>query len=557
MNTDDIALVCCYFNPCNYVSKYFNFLNFYREIIDTKNLHLHVVECIHNKSRFKISDNLNVNTKVYCNEIYWQKEQLLNLGINKLKNDFKYVGWIDGDIHITNPFWIKRIIESLEDNKITQICKKILKETNFKQEYKETHSVANFLQTTDDVQKLLHDRIGEPGYGYVYHSELFHNKSMPLYDKAICGSGDFLNLVGYLDIKDIDNFLEHDRFFNGLEYVKQDFIDWRCKNELVKNIGCSNNQIKITYHGSVKNRKYITRESILKKAKYNPSVDIIYNKKTQMYNITKGTLRKSISAYFRSRREDDFFASSMNLSHFKKRVYSLIKHYDQNFNTNEDPFSFLKKIKTGLKPSTPKKLKNQTDFVCIKNYKDVKFNEISKDVIVVNNLEEDIKKSYIEQYLRYIINNYDNLPTTLCLINEEFPKSWKFLNKQISFHNKQKQPKCTIASEYEIDIELSKNLHVKIDEEIERSRYNFKQWHSIFLGTFPYRVQPVNDYIKLIDINKNLYVTKSCDNNFIVSGESILKNKKEFYEKIYHTITKRNNEEEFLYFRMIFPRIFK
>jgi len=143
------------------------------------------------------------------------------------------------------------------------------------------------------------------------------------------------------------------------------------------------------------------------------------------------------------------------------------------------------------------------------------------------------------------------------LINEEFPKSWKFLNKQISSHNKQKQPKCTIASEYEIDIELSKNLHVKIDEEIERSRYNFKQWHSIFLGTFPYRVQPVNDYIKLIDINKNLYVTKSCDNNFIVSGESILKNKKEFYEKIYHTITKRNNEEEFLYFRMIFPRIFK
>ena len=197
-------------------------------------------------------------------------------------------------------------------------------------------------------------------------------------------------------------------------------------------MGCANNTILVGYHGSLKNRKYVERETILRTHNYNPNTDIEAISETGMYNIKHKSLRNSILSYFKSRNEDDFFSNALNTEHFKNRVTSLIRQYDSVFNSNIDPFSFLSKVKSGVQKSKPIPA-NKISYVCVNNAEVVDtFYDICKNPIKINNSENSTKLPYVVSYLKYIINNYDKLSEVICFLNENVSISKAHLRHQIS-----------------------------------------------------------------------------------------------------------------------------
>ena len=187
----EMVFVCCYFNPCNYLSKYINFLIFYQEFRKNSNVDLLVVESYNNNSKYRIRTNVDNLISVKSESILWEKEALLNIGINKTKTKYKYVGWVDADVFFVSKNWEQEILSQLKDNNIVQICKIIHQQKSHENlDSDKTYSMCHYARKSDDMESIYLSRLGEPGYGCVYNSSIFKNTKTPLYDKAIMGSGD-------------------------------------------------------------------------------------------------------------------------------------------------------------------------------------------------------------------------------------------------------------------------------------------------------------------------------------------------------------------------------
>ena len=97
-----LGIVCCYFNPCNYKSKFLNFVKFINGL-QSSGLNPLVVETYSNTSLYRINNLTNNIISIETKSIFWKKEQLLNIGIKKLlKQNYKYIAWVDADIIFRN-----------------------------------------------------------------------------------------------------------------------------------------------------------------------------------------------------------------------------------------------------------------------------------------------------------------------------------------------------------------------------------------------------------------------------------------------------------------------
>lgn len=64
---------------------------------------LYVIEAYQDNSIYRVNKNCHNITSIKSTQIFWQKEQLLNIGLNKIKNKYDFVGWVDADIVPINP----------------------------------------------------------------------------------------------------------------------------------------------------------------------------------------------------------------------------------------------------------------------------------------------------------------------------------------------------------------------------------------------------------------------------------------------------------------------
>ena len=101
-----------------------------------------------------------------------------------------------------------------------------------------------------DIKNTL-GRIGEPGYGYMYNKDILNTKT-PLYDKCICGGGDYLNLLGCSLSDDFIDKIKNnqERSFGSMIIMQRNSIDWYNDNNKTKTIGCADNTILVKYHGT-------------------------------------------------------------------------------------------------------------------------------------------------------------------------------------------------------------------------------------------------------------------------------------------------------------------
>jgi hypothetical protein len=167
-----------------------------------------------------------------------------------------------------------------------------------------------------DLQIIL-SRKNEPGYGHCYHRSFLEKNN--LYDLSIIGGGDILNLIGFYYNEQTHKTILNDRVFSNMtDEFKQTYVDWCKRNKkIVNGIGYANLDITVLFHGNKSDRKYVSRELILSKNRYNPSTDL--STKEKIYQIKNKAIKKEISDYFFNRNED------VNLTYAELELINKIK----------------------------------------------------------------------------------------------------------------------------------------------------------------------------------------------------------------------------------------
>jgi hypothetical protein len=276
---------------------------FIERMVQYDNIKLYVVELAYGEQEFMITNPTNPNhLQLRTKYALWHKENLINLGINKLlPKDWKAVAWIDGDIEFENLNWVDETLKVL---------------TNF--------DLVQLFTTCFDLDEYDIPMNIWQGYGYKYcNGEIFkHNKGVnywhsgyawactrtfydqmgKIYDKGIVGSGDYIltqAIIGNVACAD-----------KSLTDFKDEIIQYKEKlNNYNLKIGYITSNIKHYFHGSKVNRKYVERNQILIKNKYSPTLHLEYDDNGVIIptkNMSPEFI-KDIKDYFFQRNEDEYY----------------------------------------------------------------------------------------------------------------------------------------------------------------------------------------------------------------------------------------------------------
>ena len=305
----NVAVVCCYFNFTKSPFRYKNY-SIFQKNIRKYNIKLLTVEFDPN-SAFEIKkEDADCVIHLSNGDLMWQKERLLNIGIDALPTNTDIVVIADTDIVFGVEDFVEKLVHSLSEYKVVQCFSKtlafnpLLELDNinfFKLNHELTYNycdtgvsvVSNYTQNGN-----LQSPLNAFGLAWAFRYKLL--KEVKMFDKNIIGSGDKM-LFGALYNIWFGNELAG---LNGVpyaDYVKKirDFID-------LNEVGfIKNTTVYSLYHGELVNRQYSNRHNILKMHGFDAVRDLIDipNQPFKFTNTVSDSLKQNIENYFYNRKD--------------------------------------------------------------------------------------------------------------------------------------------------------------------------------------------------------------------------------------------------------------
>ena len=287
-----IAAITCFFNPVGYEVPIKNYYTFRDEL--TKDIHLYTAELVF-QSDFQIPGAL-VKIRGDEKNLLWQKERLLNILIEKLKYRYDAIVWLDADIIFDNDDWLYQTQKKLEKFSVVQLFETV----------GYLSSDRKLLDTKIGcVNKYLNNLecYGFPGFGWAARVECLPD--FGLYDRNIVGASDSLLANAWLP-----NLMHPSYLYNKLlnKEMAEDYSEVQNKYLQLAKDGISYIEgiAYHLYHGSMKNRDYLSRNKILLRNKFNPKEDIKLNENgIWEWSSNKPDLHSDVRNYFLSRKEDE------------------------------------------------------------------------------------------------------------------------------------------------------------------------------------------------------------------------------------------------------------
>jgi hypothetical protein len=304
---DKLHVIAVISNPIRYTSRYALFRKFEQFMLREPLVQFHVVEQAFGRRPFEVTDSSSANhLQLRTYDELWHKENMVNLGVQRLPADWKYVAWIDADIEFQRKDWVTETLQQLQHFMIVQMFQTAvdLGSTG------ETMGVHNgfawsYLSGKPRPKKQASGYSyphWHPGYAWAMRREAWEALG-GLYDVSILGSGDHLmawSLIG-------ENMLP-DSMSDG---YKKSLADWqgRAVRLINHDIGFVPGTIVHFYHGHKSNRKYQSRWQILERSKFDPFLDLKRDWQGLYQLDTDGSarmigLRDDIRQYLRVRDED-------------------------------------------------------------------------------------------------------------------------------------------------------------------------------------------------------------------------------------------------------------
>lgn len=306
---DKAHIVTMISNPVRFESRYQLFFPFQEHVLKSTS-NLWICEVQTGDRPFCITDKNNPrHLQLRSVEELWIKECALNLITQKMSvsaPDWKYVAWLDADIHFTRADWFSEMIHQLQIYHVIQMFETatdlgptgqaINIHESFMSKYLKSGAPHPGDLSDDEEHYMQH---GHPGYAWACTRRAW-NTMGGLYDRSILGSGDrnmAYSLIGRVEMSYNDAISDA---------YKRDLQDYQTEClQLGMDVGCMEGNILHEYHGPKQLRGYKSRWEILVDNAYDPDRDIKRDAQG-LYQLTsrKPRLRDDIRAYFRQRDED-------------------------------------------------------------------------------------------------------------------------------------------------------------------------------------------------------------------------------------------------------------
>lgn len=302
----DLWAVVPYQNPCGYRSRFQNF-KIFRENLGVPLL---VVE-ISRTGAFELTpQDADIVIQMVAEDRLWQKECLINIGIQALPGSAQYVAWLDCDIVFETDDWVAEVCDKLRGGfDLVQPFSGVVHQTS--------EEKAQFPDALDFSKEVSEPSAGlaisqnkftfspsrgrsEFSHGHAWCSTRARMEQYPLYDRMICGGGDTINLAAALGVLEV--------VLSGV-HTSQTHIDDIIDHHLTfpkSNISFASTRIFHLYHGAFMDRRYQDRHRILEDANFDPHQHLTVKKnKTLEYTRAGEGLCAKIEAYLHSRYEDE------------------------------------------------------------------------------------------------------------------------------------------------------------------------------------------------------------------------------------------------------------
>lgn len=288
-------------NICEFKRRWQLMREFIKRLETLDNVKLYVVELAYGNQDFAVTSSDNPqHLQLRTEYALWHKENMINVGVRKLlPHNWKAMAWIDGDIEFENSNWALETLKILTKFELVQLFTTCfdLDEKNIPMSIWQS-----FGYKWCNGEEFKYNRglnYWHTGYAWACTREYF-DRVGGLYENGILGSGDYIMSQGL--------FGKTACAHSSLVEFKNDIKNYVKKYKNVK-LGYVPGNIMHYFHGSKVNRKYIERNQILVKYKFNPYLHIAYNQDGIIIpsEFMPMEFILDIYEYFGQRNEDEYY----------------------------------------------------------------------------------------------------------------------------------------------------------------------------------------------------------------------------------------------------------
>ena len=310
MKEEKLYVVVPYFNHTNAAINRTNFELCLRNLRAYTHIRVIVAEGIWNREAElpNFGDLVYNHLKFELTSPIWVKENLINLGIQSLNNDWEYVCWLDKDIHFLNPNWDIETINKLKEYDIiqpwsrVQFLNKSFEIDMLRSNEKSSVFIQSFYQCPDKekdkgflsygkASQLGYGRSGHPGHTWATNRN-FYEKIGGLFDRCIVGGADSFMVVAMDETFDVPHLAIKELYKDFF----QKYVNTTRGTKVVYIVGT----IIHYFHGEISNRNYYGRFNILSNIDLEKDLDYSDNGTLRINN---PKIEKNILDYFYSRKE--------------------------------------------------------------------------------------------------------------------------------------------------------------------------------------------------------------------------------------------------------------
>jgi hypothetical protein len=300
-------------NPIRFKSRYSLYKDFLNHM-NNSGANVWTCEIAFGDRQFEVTRNHPQNLQLRTIDELWHKENALNLMVQRLPLDWKYILWIDTDIMFHRPDWLKEAWHQLQHYEVIQLFSEAYDlDPNFNVFQRHRGFVAAHIN--GELEKSLDMTFGSYGAitkngafahtGYAWGcTRTFFDAVGGLIDFSILGSADHnmaKSLLGQVEASFPSKMSER---------YADELLIWEKRAKIfgLKDIGFVSGAISHFWHGKKKDRRYVDRWKILTENHYDPDDDLKRDwqglLQIEVLNERQIKLRDQVRAYFRARNED-------------------------------------------------------------------------------------------------------------------------------------------------------------------------------------------------------------------------------------------------------------
>ncbi len=308
---DKLYVITPIFNSQRYRSRWRLYQDFEKHILDS-GAELITIEAAFGNRDFAITSSCNPHhIQVRIRDQLWVKESLINAAITRLPHDWKYVAWIDADVHFIRNDWVGETIHKLQEYHVIQM---------FSEAQDLSPNFESILKHQGFMYCYLNNIPRAKAPGYYYHDETKDDRVIKFHP-GFCWAArrsaiNYLGgLIDWSPLGAADNHLAHaligqversvhpemhpDYLRSLLRYQE------RAERYVKRNVGYMEGLILHYWHGKKVDRKYWDRWKILTSNFFTP--DMLKKDWQGIWQFNDDNqilLRDQIRRYLKERNED-------------------------------------------------------------------------------------------------------------------------------------------------------------------------------------------------------------------------------------------------------------